>query len=213
MKCLTLTLLVVSLPLSDAHAAVQPVKLPAETAVLKQSTLPGYTVAEQKCAICHSADYVNLQPPTMTLAQWNAEMVKMQHAYGAPIDDAEIKVLSIYLASAYGDASTVTAADAAGAQETGSSSTDQATPTRELDVNTLLAHNACLSCHAVQQKVMGPAYHDVSARYKGEPHATSSIEASIRAGGSGKWGAVQMPPFPNLSSDELHALADFVLRQ
>ena len=49
----------------------------------------------------------------MTLTQWTAEMTKMQHTYGAPIDDTEVKLLGIYLAATYGDASTVTAADRA----------------------------------------------------------------------------------------------------
>jgi hypothetical protein len=89
------------------------IQLPPETAQLRPSELAGFGIAAQKCAICHSADYINYQPPGMTLTQWTAEMAKMQHTYGAPIDDAEVKLLGIYLAATYGDASTVTAADRA----------------------------------------------------------------------------------------------------
>ena len=89
------------------------IRLPPETAQLKPSELPGFVVAAQKCALCHSADYISFQPPGMTKAQWTAEMVKMQHTYGAPIDDAEVRLLGIYLAATYGDASTVTAEDRA----------------------------------------------------------------------------------------------------
>ena len=89
------------------------IRLPPETAQLKPSELPGFVVAAQKCALCHSADYISFQPPGMTKAQWTAEMVKMQHTYGAPIDDTEVRLLGIYLAATYGDASTVTAADRA----------------------------------------------------------------------------------------------------
>ena len=88
-------------------------QLPPETAQLKSSELPGFMIAAQKCAICHSADYINFQPPGMTRTQWTAEMAKMQHTYGAPIDDTEVKLLGIYLAATYGDASTVTPADRA----------------------------------------------------------------------------------------------------
>jgi hypothetical protein len=88
-------------------------ELPPETAQLKPSELPGFMIAAQKCAICHSADYINFQPPGMTRTQWTAEMAKMQHTYGAPIDDTEVKLLGIYLAATYGDASTVTPADRA----------------------------------------------------------------------------------------------------
>jgi cytochrome c len=96
-----------------AGEAQHDIALPPETVVLTASPLPGYKIAVQKCGICHSADYISLQPPQMSLAQWTAEMVKMQHAYGAPIDDAEVKLLGIYLASTYGDPATVTAADIA----------------------------------------------------------------------------------------------------
>lgn len=94
-------------------SAAADIQLPQETAQLKPSDLPGFVVAAQKCALCHSADYINFQPPGMTKAQWTAEMTKMQHVYGAPISDAEVKLLGIYLAATYGDASTVTAADRA----------------------------------------------------------------------------------------------------
>ncbi len=93
-------------PAAAGARAVHDITLPAETAVLRPSALPGYTIAVQKCGICHSADYINLQPPHMSLAQWTAEMSKMQHAYGAPIDESEIELLGVYFAAAYGDAPT-----------------------------------------------------------------------------------------------------------
>ena len=86
--------------------------LPPETAALKTSALPGYEIAAKKCQLCHSADYISLQPPGMSLDQWSAEMVKMRRAYGAPIDDDDIKLLAVYLTTEYGDASTVAASRA-----------------------------------------------------------------------------------------------------
>jgi len=94
-------------------ATAADIQLPPETAQLKSSELAGFVVAAQKCSLCHSADYINFQPPGMTKTQWTAEMVKMQHTYGAPITDVEVKLLGIYLAATYGDASTVTDADRA----------------------------------------------------------------------------------------------------
>lgn len=205
-----------------AGAAEQAITLPVESAVLKESALPGYSIAQQKCSICHSADYINLQPPRMTLAQWNGEMVKMQHSYGAPIDDTEIKLLSVYLTSAYGDATTITPADAASTLPPANPGASQKapvaaatgnSPSPSVDVNAILAHNACLSCHALQTKVVGPAYHDVAAKYKDDPQAASKVADHIRAGGSGKWGAIPMPSFPGLSPQELQALAAFVLQK
>ena len=200
-------------------AAPKPIELPGETVTLKLSNLPGFAVAQQKCAICHSADYIAYQPPGMTVTQWTAEMVKMQHVYGAPIDDQEIKLLGVYLAATYGDAKSVTPADraltaaapaaAAIATEAGSQSLTYGA----IDVQALLNANACLGCHAVAQKVVGPAYHDVAAKYKADPNAVTRLQASIRAGGSGKWGQVPMPPFAQLTDAQLKALAEFVMKQ
>jgi len=83
----------------QAVGAPRSIKLPEETVRLKQSTHPGYQAALQKCSICHSADYINLQPPGMNLKQWAAEVGKMQHAYGAPINDEEVKLIGEYLAT------------------------------------------------------------------------------------------------------------------
>ena len=95
----------------DAGGGIQEIKLPPETAALAASSLPGYQVAMQKCALCHSVDYITLQPPNMTLKQWTAEMVKMQHAYGAPISDEEVNLVAVYLTAAYGDVGTVPPAE------------------------------------------------------------------------------------------------------
>ena len=201
-------------------AAPKPIQLPAETVKLKPSNLPGFAVAQQKCAICHSADYVAYQPPGMTVTQWTAEMTKMQHLYGAPIDDQEIKLLGIYLAATYGDAKSVSAADmaltaarVAPAASTPVPASSSVAAGDALDVQSLLTNNACLQCHALNQKVLGPSYHDVAAKYKSDPDAVTRLQASIKAGGVGKWGQVPMPPFAQLTEVQLKALAEFVMKQ
>jgi mono/diheme cytochrome c family protein len=88
-----------------AHAQPRQITLPRDTSRLRPSKLPGYAIAQQKCGICHSADYINFQPPDMTQAQWTAETTKMRQAYGAPLDDQEIRSVGAYLAVAYGSAS------------------------------------------------------------------------------------------------------------
>ncbi len=87
---------------SVALAEQSVIQLPPETAVLKKSDQPGYALALQKCAICHSADYINLQPPHMKPAQWQSEVAKMQHAYGAPVSDEEARLIGEYLGKTYG---------------------------------------------------------------------------------------------------------------
>jgi cytochrome c551/c552 len=203
-------------------AAPTDIKLQVDTSKLRPSKLPGYAIAMQKCAICHSADYVNYQPPGMTQTQWTAEMAKMQHTYGAPISDDEVKQVGAYLAVAYGsaratDANVIAASTPAPAPPTPRTSPGAAAtpPTNgaSIDVQALLASNACLSCHGLTQKIVGPGYHDVAEKYKAEPQAQSKLEASIRGGSAGKWGSVAMPPFAALKPEEVKALAAFVLKQ
>ncbi|MEM5277232.1 c-type cytochrome [Cupriavidus taiwanensis] len=196
-----------------AGAAPQDIKLPAENVKLKPARLPGYGIATQKCAICHSADYVSYQPPGLSLAQWTAEMKKMQQAYGAPIDDAEVEQLGAYLAVAYGSAKAKDPEIVAIAQKAGKPAAPAPAAAAGLDVQALLAKNACLSCHGVTQKVVGPAYHEVAVRYQNDAQAQAKLEASIRGGSSGKWGAVPMPPFAGLKAEEVKALAAYVRQQ
>ncbi|MDY7546515.1 c-type cytochrome [Glaciimonas sp. CA11.2] len=204
-----------------AQAAPNINTLPPETAKLTFSALPGYMIAMQKCAICHSADYVKYQPPGMTLTQWTAEVGKMQHLYGAPVTDDDVKKIGAYLAVTYGTAKESalpaelkTAAVNAPETALNPSATTPALPVgKSIDAKALLAANSCLSCHAIDQKIVGPSYHDVALKYHADPEAVSKLETSIRNGGAGKWGAIPMPAFAQLKPEELRALAEFVLKQ
>ncbi|MCK8659298.1 c-type cytochrome [Pseudomonas umsongensis] len=194
-----------------ACAAPLSITLPPETAALKPSTLPGYPLAQQKCSTCHSADYINFQPPGMSLAQWTAEAGKMQHVYGAPISDQDVTIIGAYLAATYGSAKASDADVLAASNPTASQ--PALAPVAKVDATTLLENNACLSCHAIDHKVVGPAYHDVAAKYANDPQALTKLTSSIQHGGSGKWGDIPMPPFAQLSNDELNSLATFILQQ
>lgn len=87
-----------------------------------------------------------------------------------------------------------------------------ALPAHALDAaaaKTLAAQKACLACHAADKKIVGPAYRDVAAKYKGVD--AKKLAASIKGGGSGKWGATPMPPQAALSDAEAQLLAAWVL--
>ena len=201
-----------------AQAAPLTITLPAETAKLRPSSLPGYQIAMQKCATCHSADYVSYQPPGMTLKQWTAEMGKMQHLYGAPITDDEVNKIGAYLAVTYGSAKeSELSADskmaAAPAATAAAAPAHAMAGTAVADVTTLLNTNGCLACHGIDKKIVGPGYNEVAAKYRGDASAVSKLEASIRNGGVGKWGQIPMPPFMQLKPEELRAIAEYVLKQ
>jgi cytochrome c len=57
----------------------------------------------------------------------------------------------------------------------------------------IATQHACFGCHAIDKKLVGPAYRDVAARYNGKPNAVTSLVAHIQNGSSGVWGAVPMP--------------------
>lgn len=75
----------------------------------------------------------------------------------------------------------------------------------------LAQKNSCTACHAVDKKLVGPAYADVAKKYGNKPEAVAALTASIKAGGSGKWGAVPMPPQAALSEADAKTLATWIL--
>ncbi|MDE3021458.1 MAG: cytochrome C biogenesis protein CcsA [Pseudomonadota bacterium] len=52
---------------------------------------------------------------------------------------------------------------------------------------------ACMSCHAINQKIVGPAFIDISRRYKRDPKSLSSLTFHIANGSTGVWGPINMP--------------------
>lgn len=75
--------------------------MPPETGTFKPGA--GSELAQQQCVICHSGDYVAIQPPGKPLAFWKAEVEKMKKVYGAQIPDDQVEPIAQYLARAYGD--------------------------------------------------------------------------------------------------------------
>jgi cytochrome c len=75
----------------------------------------------------------------------------------------------------------------------------------------LLKKNGCTACHAVDKKVIGPAYVDVAAKYKGDAKAPAYLANKIKQGGSGVWGAVPMPPNTQVSDADIKMLATYIL--
>lgn len=75
----------------------------------------------------------------------------------------------------------------------------------------LAQKNACLACHGIDKKLVGPAFQDVAKKYSGQPDAAANLVKSIKAGGAGKWGPVPMPPQAALSDADAQSLATWVL--
>jgi len=71
--------------------------------------------------------------------------------------------------------------------------------------------NACMGCHAIDRKLVGPSFQQIAARYKGDPGAQAKLEGKVRNGGSGVWGAIPMPSHPGMSEADVHAVVAWVL--
>lgn len=81
----------------------------------------------------------------------------------------------------------------------------------EADAMQLARKNNCLACHAVEKKVVGPSFKDVAAKYRGDAGAEARLADKIAKGGSGVWGAMAMPPSPQVGEADRKTLAKFVL--
>jgi cytochrome c len=71
----------------------------------------------------------------------------------------------------------------------------------------------CMSCHAVDKKVLGPSYKDVAAKYAGQKDAVDKLTQKVLKGGAGVWGAVPMPANTQVSEAEAKQLVQWVLTQ
>jgi len=73
-------------------------------------------------------------------------------------------------------------------------------------------HN-CLACHTVDKKVVGPAYKEVAAKYRGDKAADAKLFEKVKKGGVGAWGQIPMPPNATVPDADIKALVKWVLSQ
>ncbi|HEV2328372.1 MAG TPA: c-type cytochrome [Verrucomicrobiae bacterium] len=182
---------------SRLGAEIVTITLPPDTAAFKEAA--GVTLANAQCLTCHSALYVLTQPP-LSYQAWTAEVVKMQHLYGAPIPTNQISEIARYLAINYGTGAP--AEEPAAAQVISPS---------EMSVDKMATIYGCLACHKPDVKVVGPAYKDVRAKYLHDPDAIEKIMGQIHHGGTGKWGTAVMPPFTAVSDADAKRLAEWIM--
>lgn len=81
----------------------------------------------------------------------------------------------------------------------------------------LAKQSGCLACHSIEKKIVGPAWNDVAARYKGNAAAErDQLIEKVKSGGKGNWtevtGGIPMPPYsPRVADEDIAKLVDFVL--
>ncbi len=77
----------------------------------------------------------------------------------------------------------------------------------------LARKKTCMACHAVDKKLVGPAYRDVAAKYAKDADAVNRLATKIQKGGVGAWGQIPMPVNPLVNEAEARQLAAWVLKQ
>ena len=70
-----------------------------------------------------------------------------------------------------------------------------------------------MACHAVEKKLVGPAYKEVAAKYAGQKDAVESLSTKVIKGGAGVWGAIPMPANAQVSEAEAKTLVNWILQQ
>ena len=89
-----------------------------------------------------------------------------------------------------------------------------------VDMPDVAKRNNCTACHSIDKKVVGPAWLDVSKKYKGVARYTydgkeypirEGLALKVSKGGKGNWGAMMMPPNPKVNDANMKELLDFIL--
>jgi cytochrome c len=75
----------------------------------------------------------------------------------------------------------------------------------------LMKKDGCAACHAVDKKIIGPAYQEVAAKYKGDATAAAKLADKVKKGGVGVWGQIPMPPNAQVSDADVKSLVAWIL--
>ena len=156
----------------------------------------GADLTSARCGICH--DVTHITRGKLSRGEWQDNVRNMLER-GAPIDPAEVPVIIDYLATYY--------------NRDAEAPPPEAAPAGGDPVQRLLAANACTGCHGVAQKIVGPSFREIAARYAGDKTASTKLGAKIKSGGAGNWGTIPMPAHASLSGAELAQLVGWILTQ
>jgi len=185
--------------LSQSGIAITP--LGAQEPEAPRTLVPGKGVelTTSRCVICHDVQHITRAK--LSRDEW-AFNVKNMIERGAPITAEEIPPIVEYLSTYY---NRDVAAPAAETVTTAPSSEDPA--------QKLLTSHACIACHAVDRKLVGPGFREIAQRYQGQGGAPDQLAKKIRDGGSGVWGPTPMPPHRHLADADLKVMVGWIMQQ
>ena len=79
------------------------------------------------------------------------------------------------------------------------------------DEEALAKSKNCLACHAIDKKLVGPAYKDIAKKYAGQKDAEAKLSEKVIKGGKGVWGEIPMPPNTTVTPAESTKLVKWIL--
>ncbi len=79
------------------------------------------------------------------------------------------------------------------------------------DAMSIARKNACMGCHAVDRKLVGPSFQQIAGKYKGDAQALARLETKVRNGGSGVWGVLPMPSHPSMDGADIRKVVGWIL--
>jgi cytochrome c len=92
------------------------------------------------------------------------------------------------------------------------SESNSAVASAGVDGRALAQKSGCFTCHRIDKKVIGPAWNDIAAKYRGQKDAEARLIAKVAEGGSGVWGSMPMPPnAPRINDSDIKTLVRFIL--
>src|SRR5215472_13857173 len=123
----------------------------------------------------------------------------------AALTDVELQRAVVFMANHAGASFKEPEAPAAPAAAAPGAPLDMASGTA------MMQKDGCAACHAVDKKIVGPAYQDVAAKYKGDKDALTKLVQKVKTGGSGVWGEVPMPANAQVPDADVKALVSWIL--
>lgn len=80
----------------------------------------------------------------------------------------------------------------------------------EVKAKEIAGKSACMNCHGLNNKIVGPGFNEIAQKYKGDKKALGFLVKKVRSGGSGVWGSIPMPP-NNLTEADAKRVVEWIL--
>ena len=162
----------------------------------------GSDLTMARCATCHDARHITRA--RLSRGQWEDNVQNMKER-GAPMAPHEMPIIVEYLATYYNSQAPAPPPDPGAASFGLDGGGDPA--------QKLLSTHACMACHTLDKRVVGPSFREIAAKFGGDAGAAATLARKIREGGAGNWGNVPMPPHPQVPDADLSAMVAWILQQ